>query len=300
MQPSAVRGFLYVLFSVCVWSGWMVASRFAVKGSLSVADITEIRFFVSGIILLPVVLKRGFAVGTKGVFGGLALTVLLGAPYTYIAVSGMRFAPASHAATLINGSMLLCATLIGILQLKEPTTRLRLFGVACSLGGILTLLARSDAGASPFEWMGHALFITAGVMWALYAVLVRVWKANPLHTAAVLCVWSLFLYTPFYLIFEPHHIGWENAREVAFQAVYQGLLTAVLALISFNRAISILGASRASSLLPMVPVLASLLAIVFLHEVPPLAEWAGIAAVSVGVLFASGVIAGGRKAVAAG
>jgi drug/metabolite transporter (DMT)-like permease len=68
------------------------------------------------------------------------------------------------------------------------------------------------------------------------------------------------------------------------------LLTAVLALIAFNRGIAILGVSRATAILLLVPLIATLLALVFLHEFPSLGEGIGIAAVSVGVLFASGII----------
>jgi drug/metabolite transporter (DMT)-like permease len=61
MQPSAARGFLYVLFSICIWSGWFVASRFTVQGALGAGDVTELRFLVGGVILLPVVIRRGLA-----------------------------------------------------------------------------------------------------------------------------------------------------------------------------------------------------------------------------------------------
>lgn len=290
MKSSAARGFLYLLFAMCIWSGWFVASRLSVKGALGAGDVTELRFLVGGVILLPVVIRRGFGLGTRGLAGGLALALLFGAPYTYLALSAMRFAPVSHAVTLLYGSMLLCATLIGIITLKESTTPLRLCGVACSLGGMLTLIASHETRISSQEWMAYALFVICGMMWALYTVLLRAWKADALHATALVCFWSMLLYTPCYLFFEPHHIDWENAREVTFQSTYQGLLTAVLALIAFNRGVSILGASRASSILPLVPVIASLLAVIFLHETPTLVEWIGIAAVSVGVLFASGLI----------
>jgi len=290
MQPSAARGFLYVLFSICIWSGWFVASRFTVQGALGAGDVTELRFLVGGVILLPVVIRRGLALETSGLLGGLVLTLLMGAPYSYLAIFGMQFAPVSHAVTLIYGSMLLCVTLLSLITLKEPTTRLRNLGVACSVGGMVTLIACHATGASLREWQAYALFVICGLMWGLYSVLLRSWKVDALHATALICVWSALLYTPIYLFFAPHHIEWAHAREVAFQSVYQGLLTAVLALIALNRGVTILGVSRAAAILPLVPLIATLLALVFLHEFPSLGEGIGIAAVSVGVLFASGII----------
>ena len=287
---TTAKGVACVLFSVTIWAGWMVASRYGVKGTLSAYDITAIRFGVAGVLLLPVALRKGLAIGPYGLAGGALLAICIGAPYTNLAVAGMRYAPASHASTVINGTLLVLTTVVGIYGLKEATSRMRLLGVACSLIGIFCMLAATSAASSPGQWIGHLLFIASGLMWGTYTLLVRAWKADPLHAAAIVCVFSLLGYLPPYLLFATSHIGLSNWHAVAFQAFYQGVLTGVIALISFNTGIRLLGASHAGAFIPLVPVLSTLLAIPILSETPSALEWAGVVAVSCGVLLASGIL----------
>jgi drug/metabolite transporter (DMT)-like permease len=294
-EHSTLKGVACVLFSVLIWSGWMVVSRYSMKGSLTAYDIAAIRFGVAGLLLLPVAIKRGLAVGPYGLKGGLLLALLIGAPYTNIAVAGMKYAPASHASTIINCTLLVMTTGIGVLVLREKTTPVRLAGVACSLAGIVCMLAAKDSGANPQQWLGHLLFVASGAMWAIYTLLTRAWKADSTTAAASVCVLSMVGFLPIYFLFIQSHIGPDNWREVAFQGFYQGLLTGVVAFISFNNGIRILGASHAGSFIPLVPVISTVLAIPFLHEVPTSLEWGGVAAVSLGVFLSSGAVGARRR-----
>ncbi len=289
-EHPLLKGVAYVLLSICIWSGWMVVSRYGVKGTLSSYDITAIRFGVAGMILLPVALRRGLSVGPYGIAGGMLLAIMIGAPYTNLAIAGMKYAPASHASTVINGTLLVLTTIVGIKILREPTSPLRLIGVACSLLGIICMLTAKSTSSSADQWFGHLLFVISGFMWGTYTLLVRAWKVDAMHTAAAVCVFSMVGYLPLYLLFAQSHIGLANWHEVAFQSFYQGLLTGVIALVSFNTGIRILGASHAGTFIPLVPVLSTLLAIPILHEVPSLLEWSGVAAVSTGVFLASGAL----------
>lgn len=292
-EHPIIKGIACVLFSVLVWSGWMVASRYGVKGTLSPYDITAVRFAVAGLLLSPVAFKRGLSVGPYRFWGAAMLALLIGAPYSMIAVAGMRYAPASHASTLINGTLLLLTTVIGIHGLKEETSRMRLIGVACSFSGIVCMLvAKSDASSSE-QWLGHCLFVISGLIWGSYTLLVRAWKVDAMQAAACVCVLSMLGYLPIYLAFIPSHISMDNWHEVAFQAFYQGVMTGVVALITYNTGVHLLGASRAGAFIPLVPALSTILAIPILHEVPSTLEWIGVTAVSSGVFLGSGVF--GRK-----
>lgn len=293
-EHPVIKGTACVLFSVLVWSGWMVASRYGVKGTLSAYDITAIRFTVAGLLLAPVAFKRGLTAGPYGFWGAVILAMLVGAPYSMIAVAGMRYAPASHASTLINGTLLLVTTIVGIHGLKEETSRIRLLGVACSFCGIVCMLAAKSGASSQEQWLGHILFVISGLIWSGYTLLVRAWKVNAMQASAAVCVISMLGYLPIYLAFIPSHISFDNWHDVAFQALYQGVLTGVLAFITFNAGVQLLGASRAGAFIPLVPALSTILAIPILHEVPTALEWVGVTAVSSGVFLASGFL-GGRK-----
>lgn len=283
------RGVLFVLAAVIIWSGWIVVSRYGVKGSLSAFDISAIRFFVAGTLFLPVLLKKGVRGVRYGWKGALFLALLMGATYNVVAISGMRFAPVSHAAAIINTTMLVCSSTIGICLLREKTTPLRLLGLGLSLLGIFCIFQTEHAGADAELWKGHLLFIIAGCMWAGYTLTVRAWRVEPLHATAIVSCFSLFYYLPLYALFIPSHIGLQNLNEVLFQCLYQGVINTA-AFLSFNHGIALLGASRASSYMPLMPVSAALISIPALGEVPGTLEWLGIGIACIGVMLASGTV----------
>ncbi len=268
----------------------MIVSSYSVRGSLTSYDITAIRFGVSGIIWLPVLLKRGLRIGPYGRWGSLWLALLMGAPFNIITVFGMKFAPASHAAGIINTTMLTITTILSIFLLKEETTKLRVTGIVVSIIGIGCMLLAKPLAAGSDAFLGHIFFLLGGAVWAGYVVCMKAWKANAVHAAAAVCTISCAIYIPIYLLFLPVHIGMHNIGEVAFQSLYQGVLNSVFALLLFNRAVGILGASTSSAFLPLIPALATLLAIPALGEMPIPVEISGIAFAGVGVLLSTGII----------
>jgi len=284
------RGIVFILFSAVVWSGWMVVSSYSVRGSLTAYDITALRFGTAGLILLPILIKKGLRIGPWGIWGGLWLAAMMGTPFNILAIWAMKFAPTSHAA-LINISMLLATTLGGVFLLREKISGLRIWGIVISLSGVGCLLAATDS-AAPHELMmlGHAMFMLSGCLWAVYAISMKRWKVEPMHAAAAVCVYSGALYIPIYLVFLHPQIGLHNWHEAAFQGVYQGIINSIFALLCFNRAVNLLGASTTSAFLPLIPALATLLAIPALGQIPGTLEWAGIGLACSGVFLSSGIV----------
>lgn len=285
-----LQGIALVLFSVLVWSGWMVFSSYGVRGTLTPYDLTALRFGTAGLVMLPVLIKKGFRVGPWGIWSGMLLSSLMGATYNTLTIYGMKFAPVSHMG-LINTGMLIMTTLGGIFLLHEKTSPLRILGIVISLSGIACLLFANPGGdAFPHIHVGHVAFFVGGSMWALYALLMKRWQLDGLHVAAAVCVWSAILYLPVYMLFLPHNINAGNAHEAIFQAGYQGIINSVFALICYNRAIKLLGAMTSSAFLPLIPVIATVTAIPLLNEYPMPVEWLGIALASSGVLLSTGIL----------
>lgn len=289
--PMRTRGVLCVLLAVCVWSGWIVLSSYSVRGSLTAYDITALRFGTAGVLLLPVLMKKGLRLGPWGIFGGFFLACMMGAPYNTITIYAMKFAPASHAAGIINTSMLCLTTLAGIFLLREGTSPLRLLGLTLSVIGISCLLySDSGGGAHDDMLLGHLLFLVGGTIWAVYAVTTKRWQVDPLHTTAAVCVCSAIMYLPIYFAFLPSNISMDNINEALFQGAYQGVLNSIVALLCYNQAIRLLGASTSSAFLPLIPVISTIIAIPALGEIPGMFEWVGITLAASGVLLSTGMI----------
>ena len=83
--------------------------------------------------------------------------------------------------------------------------------------------------------------------------------------------------------------------DIALQAFVQGFLTAVISLVLYGRAVSILGASSGAAFPALCPALTAVLAIPILGEWPAAMDWIAIILISVGVYVVSGGPLPGRR-----
>lgn len=100
---------LYGLVAALIWGAWPVLSRHGVQQSLTAYDVTALRFAVAGLVLLPVVWRRGLA----GLGWGRATVLACGAgvPYALVTIGGLEFAPAGHAGVIAPSCMLTVSSL---------------------------------------------------------------------------------------------------------------------------------------------------------------------------------------------
>ena len=68
----------------------------------------------------------------------------------------------------------------------------------------------------------------------------------------------------------------------------QGILTAIISLMLYGRAVSILGASSGAAFAALCPAMTALMAIPVLGEWPQNRDWAAIVLISAGVYIVSG------------
>jgi drug/metabolite transporter (DMT)-like permease len=76
--------------------------------------------------------------------------------------------------------------------------------------------------------------------------------------------------------------------DVALQAFVQGILTAIVSLIFYGRAVGILGASSGAAFAALSPAMTAVMAIPILGEWPTAMDWIAIIAISIGVYVVSG------------
>src|SRR3546814_18660067 len=81
-------------------------------------------------------------------------------------------------------------------------------------------------------------------MWAVYTLRFRRSRLPAIQAAALICVWSAALYLPVYLLAGLSRLSEASFGELAFQAIYQGLLMSAVAIVTFNRAVTLLGRSE--------------------------------------------------------
>ncbi len=271
-----LAGLLWGLLAVGIWAGSFVLLRLGVATTLNPYDVTALRFATAAFVLAPVVWRWGWALPRLG-WGGVALAVTgAGAPYALLVATGLQFAPAGHAAALIPGLTAVFTAIFGYWFLKEPITALAWVGAALILGGTIAI---GGAGAS----IGPVLFVLAALLWSSYVILVRRAALDSLHAVAIVAVGSALTYLPIYVVLFPKAIDSAPLGDIALQALYQGLLTTVVGLFAFNRAIASLGAARGAALAALIPVSTLALAAFFLAERPGVWEQGAAVLIGLGV-----------------
>jgi drug/metabolite transporter (DMT)-like permease len=283
-----LRGALCGLSAVCIWAAFIVVSRLGVTTSLTPWDVAAIRFAVAGVALSPYLFRRGLALDRLGWQGVTAIAVGCGAPMVLLVNVGLLFAPAAHGGALFPGVMPLMVALLAAPILKEALTPQKTGGLILIILGAVGIVWASGGTIGTRQNIGHALFLCAGLAWAGYTVAMRRARLDGLHAAAIAAVTSLVLYLPVYAIIAGPTLLKAPLSDLILQAVVQGILTAIVALLLYGRMVAILGATSGAAFVALTPAMTAVLAIPVLGEWPSAIDWMAIALISFGVYLVGG------------
>lgn len=288
MSPSLL-GSLCMLGAVAVFGANFPLSRHAALNGLTPWDIVFLRCLVAGVLLLPVVIARGWrdcaGIGWRR---GFILFLLGGFPMNSIMLVGLSLAPAAHGASITPGTVTLIGAVGSWLLFGEKLGWRRAAGLLVVLAG-LGLIAFSGAAADdPNVWRGDLLFILAGLVWGGYPLLLQRWSIDPLTSTAVVAVISL-TYLPLYFLFADPQVDDVPLMVSVFHGVNQGIVNVIAGLWLWAKAITLMGAGKAGRFPPLIPVIGTLLAIPLLSEWPGPWQAAGIVAIVAGLLYVASV-----------
>lgn len=280
-------GWLAAFGVVIIWSGWVVVSRLGVVQTLTIHDMVALRFAVATVAVAPFAWRHW---PKKLRWWQVALIACgQGAPYLLLAFGGMRFAPASHAGIMMNGTLPVFAAVIGWVWLKDRPDRWRVAGMAVILAGCgLIGWDRDSVGAAPDAWIGHLLFMAAALLVAANLIGTKAWQLTPMQAMVCIPTVNLLWFGPLYLAFLPKAVDTAPWSEILLQGAYQGLGPSLLAVLFFTTAIRSIGPSPTAAMMAMVPGMAALMAIPVLGEWPSALAWAGLVLATGGILLAAG------------
>ena len=78
--------------------------------------------------------------------------------------------------------------------------------------------------------------------------------------------------------------------DIVLQAIVQGFLTGIVALVFYGRMVAILGATGGAAFLALTPAMTALMGIPILGEIPSAIDWLAVVAISIGVYIVSGTV----------
>jgi drug/metabolite transporter (DMT)-like permease len=188
--------------------------------------------------------------------------------------------PLGHGAVIQPSCAALGGLVLARVVLKEDLPARRIVGAAgIVIGlGVIGAEALRTMGANGF--LGDLLFVAAGSFFAIFGILVRLWRVAAMRAAAVTSVLSL-AGLPI-LLFSFNSMLAAGWLENAMQAVVQGVLAGAGAIYLFTRAVVLLGASRAVLFPSLVPPFTLLIGYLTLGETPSLLQLAGLVIVIAG------------------
>lgn len=262
--------------------------RLGVTTRLSTTDLAALRFAVAGLLLFPTVLRRGLAISRLGWPGFAAVVIGAGAPVPLVIGMGLAFAPAAQAGALFQGVVPLAVACLAAIVLGEHVSSIRKVGLLLIVCGAVMIVGLSMSSLTGRQSIGHIFFLSSAFMWACYTVSIRRVGIDGLHAAAIAAVVSLLFYLPVYFVFFENDLFSKPTADLVIQALYQGVLVAVISLALYGRAIRLLGASKAAAFVALGPTMTALMGIPVLGEWPSSVIWAAIVIITAGVYLASG------------
>ncbi|MCA3275442.1 MAG: DMT family transporter [Roseomonas sp.] len=285
---TILHGTLWASLTAIVWSAWPAFTRLAVTESVTPADIVLLRYGIGGLILLPVLLRLAGSMPRHAWLEGLWFALLQGAPLAMLTTKGLALAPAGHL-TLSTGLMPLFTSLLCFYFLGEAISNLRKLGLGFITLGALAIGGVSISSIHLDYWKGDILFVCAGMMGSVYLLRMRRSGLSALQGAALLSVYSMLIYLPFFIWF-----FWDSSKlaqiptsDLLFQGFYQGVLMGALTIFSLGRSTMLIGAPATAMSLALLPVASFLLAFFILGEVPTIFEMLGAVAISLGAFLAA-------------
>ena len=260
---------LLVIAPLC-WAGNIVLAR-GVAEIIPPASLAFWRWAIAFIILLPLVWKY-----VKQDWG---LMILHWKMMTFLSLTGISLFnvllyTAVHTTTAINGALIqtimpAMIILISVMLFNDKINRIQTVGVSlCMIGAALVVLRGKFSNFLSLSFtQGDLLMIIAVIFYALYSSCLR--KRPKMHPLSFLAytfgIGALFL-LPFY-IWEMVYIGTNEINICfVFSILYVAIFPSIVAYFSWNRGIEMIGANRGGLFINLIPVFASLLAIIWLNE----------------------------------
>src|SRR3984893_12731349 len=119
MSSRFLPGALCAVVTITIWAGWLCVRRIGMASHLAVVDLIALRFAVAGIVMVPVVMRRGWALDQLGWTGFAAIVIGGGAAYTLTVGAGLAFAPVGDATAVTQGVVPLTTGATAGIVLKE-------------------------------------------------------------------------------------------------------------------------------------------------------------------------------------
>ena len=266
-----LSGYLFAIGATALWSGNFIIAR-GLNESIPPVSLAFWRWVVAVIVFLPFALKPLIAQREvlKENIGYLAITSLLG-----ITTFNTLIYLAGQTTTALNLSLIsitfpVFIVILSRLFFDEQITINKGLGIILVASGVVLLVTKGNLAdlANISFAIGDVWMLIAAIIFAVYSILIR-------HKPEGLSIWSFQLSTFILgLVFLLPFFLWEytTTPTVKFDAktvgsiLYVGIFASLSAFILWNKAIMVIGPTKAGMIYYTLPLFSGALAYLILKE----------------------------------
>ncbi len=281
----------YILLTLTVlfWSGNFVLGR-AVRLDVPPIGLAFWRWTLGLLIILPFAwghLRRDWPELLRRWKIVLFLSATGVAAFNAIIYSALHETTAVNA-LLMQSAMPVVIVALGFVVFRERVTLRQSFGIAVSLTGAVTVIAKgSFSMLLSLDFNRGDLWVAAAVViYAAYSAFLRKRpRVHGLSFIAVTFALGVVMLFPFYMreIFQGGVM--ELSRVTVLSVLYVAVFPSVLSYLFFNRGVELAGANKAGMFIHLMPLFGGGLAVVFLGESPRLFHAFGLVLILGGIYF---------------
>lgn len=293
MMLNRIPPFILLVIATLLWGGNFVFGR-AVANDLSPFTLSFFRWVVALIIFFPIArssLKRDWKQIKKHLPIVFIMALTGVAAFNTIVYIGLHYTTAINA-SLVNSTTPILIYILSYFFLKERLTRIQLIGTMISLTGVLLIISKGSLISFiqlSFSY-GDLIVLIAAISWSIYSLLLKRY-ADELPTQATflinIIIGTLILF-PFFIyeLINPNiTIVWSITSVSAI--FYTGIFASIVSFVCWNIGVVRIGANKAGIYLNLIPVFATLFAVLFIGESLLLFQFIGGMFVILGVYLSS-------------
>lgn len=271
------------------WSGSWITGKLAVD-SAPPLEISTVRFIIAAVVLAAIAIVRRTDLGRgslwpvvlAGVFGYFA--------YNAFVFVGLTMAPASDGALIVPTSIPVL-TAVAASFVGERLTASKLAGLAVASLGVALVIAAGQTSdeISSRRLVGNLLMLIGAGCWSVYTVLgtIALRTRSPLAVVTIAAPVGAALLFPMGFFEKGYTDVPSWTLDVWLNVLYLALLGSVASFIVFYWVVRRVGAGVAALTSYLVPILALVMAVVFLGDRPEPLQLVGGVVILAGVRLAT-------------
>jgi drug/metabolite transporter (DMT)-like permease len=265
-----------LLLMALIWGINFSVVKYATK-VMTPLSFTGIRVVLAAIVLLAFAFARGGKFPKrKDILSLIALGMLGNGFYQILFVEGVARTKAGNAALIVAATPALIAIVSRVRGIESVNWRVHA-GIALSLAGVgLVVLGSATTSHDDTTLLGTTLVFCGTLCWTAFTVLLQPFARR--LDAIQLSAFTMLGGSIPMIVLSPYSLAnttWSSIGARAWLAIlYASVLSMGLAYLFWYRGLKVLGATRTAVYSNVQPVIALIVAWIFLHESPTI--WQGV------------------------